>query len=114
MSYYAGIILGQVSKTIKYFFLVRSASIAFRSDTYLPADLSALSETSSTERVTLGDQTTARINDVFATVSELTLIDELASLTRRTQAQSLVVDQLYYKSILAYVNNSKKSSRVRR
>ncbi len=73
-------------KIRKEFFWARSDADRVRIVTYLPANLSALSETSSTERVTLRDQTTARVNDVFATVSELSLIDEFASLTRRTQA----------------------------
>ena len=60
----------------------------------LPAQLSALGKTCGTERVSLGDQTTARVDNASATVSEVVAVDSLASFAFCTESQCLIRDQL--------------------
>jgi hypothetical protein len=71
----------------------------------LPAKLSALSETGSTKRVALGDQTSGRVNDPFSTVGDVATIDQLTCLTNRAELKSLIGDQLIRGEAIVQLND---------
>lgn len=56
----------------------------------LPAELSALSEASCSQRMTFGDESATRIDDDLATVSEVASINGSAGVTLWTQFQGLI------------------------
>ena len=60
----------------------------------LPAKLRALGQASSPKRVTLRDETTARIDDTLTTKGEIISINGFAGLTLLAESQCLVSNQL--------------------
>jgi hypothetical protein len=75
---------------------MRRTYLAFTAHlTQLPAQLGALSEASGAERMSLRDETTARVHHPPATVGGIPSVDQLSSLSRGTQTERLVSDQLY-------------------
>jgi hypothetical protein len=60
----------------------------------LPAEFSALSESSSTEGMSLGDEATTRVNNNTSSVSEFVVIDGRSGSTGRAETESLVSAEL--------------------
>lgn len=71
----------------------------------LPGKLRALRQSSGTERVTLGDQTTRWVDNPFAAIGHIAAIDEFARLSSRAQAESFVGDQLVRREAIMELND---------
>lgn len=69
-------------------YIVNLAFLSHSSE--LPAELSALSETSSTEGMSLGDESTTRVNNNASSISEFVVINGRSSSTSRAKTESLV------------------------